>query len=70
MEVLTRLNNTERETHPNGPRFRWTCSEDCLWIAIEIFSLEEGSVGSVSSVGAGSGNGEEESAIREVSARY
>lgn len=56
-----RLNANEREMHPNGPRFRWTCSEDCLWIAIEIFSLE----GNESNV-----QSKENNAIQEVSARF
>lgn len=60
MDVLTKLNINERETHPNGPRFVWSCSEDCLWIAIEILRFEDD--GSVISEG--------KSAIEEVSARF
>jgi hypothetical protein len=59
MAVLTRLNITEREANPNGPRFVWSCSEDCLWIAIEILNFDQEDII----------HSEESSVIKEVSAR-
>ena len=33
-EKLADFNNEEEQLNPHSPRFQWSCSHDCIWVAI------------------------------------